>query len=189
MKFGKLNLKSFWYTNLFSLITLAVGIILTAKPDILTTVCKIFGGILALIGILLLALYFIPKKRSQEMLGYGCCFLLAGVLLAIVPSVLKFLIPVLFGGWVLISSLNGLYRNFCFRKTLPHWWIGFLLCVVSTCLSVYILTRPMTIVEQTVKIIGIVLIIHAVLRILSTVLGRKGYQSAEQDFVDTTIQE
>ena len=187
--FGKLNFKSFWYTNLFSLITLAVGIVLTIKPDILTSTCKLFGGIMIVIGIVLLALYFIPKKRSQEMLRYGCYFLIAGILLAVIPSLLKFLIPVLFGGWILISSLSGIYRNFCFRKTLPHWWIGFLLCMISAGLAIYILTRPMTVVNQTVKIIGIVFIIHAILRILSTVLGRNGYKSAEQDFVDTTIQE
>lgn len=187
--FRKLNWKSFWYTNLFSFITLLVGIILTAKPDILTSVCKFFGGLMCLVGLLLLALYIIPKKRSQEMLSYGCSFLIAGILMAIIPSVLKFLIPVLFGGWIFISSLSGMYRNFNFRKTVPHWWIGFLLCIISAGLAVYILTRPMTAMEQTIKIIGIGFIIHAVLRILSTVLGRNGYKAAEQDFVDTTIQE
>ncbi|MDE6004857.1 MAG: DUF308 domain-containing protein [Oscillospiraceae bacterium] len=187
--FGKLNLKSFWYTNLFSLITLAVGIVLTAKPNIVETVCKLFGSLMIIIGIILLVLYFIPKKRAKEILSYGSSFLIAGILLAIIPTVLNFLIPVLFGGWILISSLSGIYRNFCFRNTLPHWWVGFILCIISTGLSIYILTRPITIMEQTIKIIGIVFIIHAVLRILSTVLGRNGYKSGEKDFVDTTIQE
>lgn len=187
--FKKLNWKSFWYTNLFSIITLLVGIVLTAKPDILTSTCKVFGGIMTLLGIILLALYFIPKKRSQEMLSYGCTFLIAGVLLAFIPSLLKILIPILFGGWILVSSLSGMYRNFAFRQSVPHWWIGFLLCTVSAGLGIYLLTRPVTVMNQTVKIIGIIFIIQAVLRIISTILGRNGYKSAEQDFVDTTIQE
>ena len=187
--FKKLNWKSFWYTNLFSLITLLVGIVLTAKPDILTSTCKVFGGIMTLLGLILLALYFIPKKRSQEMLSYGCTFLIAGILLAIIPSLLKFLIPVLFGGWILVSSLSGMYRNFTFRQSVPHWWIGFLLCIASAGLSIYLLTRPITVMNQTVKLIGIIFIIQSVLRIVSTILGRNGYKSAEQDFVDTTIQE
>lgn len=187
--FKKLNWKSFWYTNLFSLITLLVGIVLTAKPDILTSTCKVFGGIMTLLGLILLALYFIPKKHSQEMLSYGCTFLIAGILLAIIPSLLKFLIPVLFGGWILVSSLSGMYRNVTFRQSVPHWWIGFLLCIASTGLSIYLLTRPITVMNQTVKIIGIIFIIQSVLRIVSTILGRNGYKSAEQDFVDTTIQE
>ncbi|MDE6087995.1 MAG: DUF308 domain-containing protein, partial [Oscillospiraceae bacterium] len=125
--FKKINLKSFWYTNLFSILTLLVGILLTAKPDILTSTCKVFGGIMTLLGIILLALYFIPKKRSSEMRSYGITFLIAGILLAIIPSLLKFLIPILFGGWILLSSLSGIYRNFTFRESVPHWWIGFLL--------------------------------------------------------------
>ncbi|MDE5768136.1 MAG: DUF308 domain-containing protein [Oscillospiraceae bacterium] len=187
--FKKINLKSFWYTNLFSILTMLVGIVLTAKPDILTSTCKVFGGIMTLLGIILLALYFIPKKRSSEMRSYGITFLIAGILLAIIPSLLKFLIPILFGGWILLSSLSGIYRNFAFRENVPHWWIGFLLCLASTILGIYLLTRPIIVMNQTVRLIGIIFIIHSVLRIISTILGRNGYKSAEQDFVDTTIQE
>ena len=170
-----LNWKSFWYTNLFSFITLAVGALLTAKPDILTATCKAVGGLLILAGVVLLILYALPKLRTPEKLNYGITFVTAGILLAVVPTLLKFLIPVLFGCWILLSSLSGMYRNYIFRNDVPHWWIGFALCTASAALGVYVITRPTAVVEDTVKIIGIICIIHSVLRIVSSVLGRNGY--------------
>jgi len=182
--FKKLNLKTFWYTNLFSFLTLAAGIVLTAKPDIFTSTCKVIGGLGILVGAVLLILFYLPKTRTPEKFSYGCTFFIAGILLAVIPSLLKFLIPVLFGGWILLSSFSGAYRNFIFRNDVPHWWIGFLLCIASAGLGIFIMTRPSEIVNDTVRLIGIGCMIHAVLRIVSSVLGRDGYKAAEQEVID-----
>ncbi len=187
--FTKLNLKNFWYTNLISIITLAVGALLTAKPDIITTVCKFVGRLGILAGIILLILYAIPKTCTPEKRSYGILFLVAGLLLCLIPALLKFLIPVLFGGWILTSSISGMYRNFSFRHHVSNWQIGFILCTLSAILSIYIITRPITAMNETVKIIGIGCMIHAVLRIVSSVLGRNGYKAAEEEYIDTTLEE
>ncbi|MBR0485836.1 MAG: DUF308 domain-containing protein [Oscillospiraceae bacterium] len=185
----KINWKTFWYTNLFSLITLIAGIILTAKPDFLTSACKALGGLCCTAGGILLLLCLFPKLRFQQNISYGILFLVAGILLEVVPSLLKFLIPVLFGFWILSSSVSGMYRNFSFRQEVSGWRTGFVLCALSALLGIYVMTRPMSVMNDTVRIIGIGFLIHAVIRLISSFLGRKGYQTADDAYVDTTIQE
>jgi len=187
--FRKIDWKTFWYTNFLSVLTLAAGIVLTAKPDIITTICKWIGIICCTAGVLLLLLCLIPKLRSYQNIIYGLIFLLIGILVIIIPIFLKILIPILFGGWILASSASGMYRNFIFRHDVPKWWIGFALCAVSALLSVFVMTRPIAVMEDTVRIIGIGFILHAVIRLVSSLLGMNGYKAAAENIIETTIQE
>ncbi len=186
---NKINWKTFWYTNIFSFITLAIGIVFTIKPDILTTTCKWIGTIFCIVGAVLVLISLISKKISDQKFSYGVTALIIGILLEIIPILLKVLIPILFGGWILVSSVSGMYRNFIFRHDVPKWWIGFVLCTLSGLLALYIMTRPITVMNETVKLIGIGLIIHAVIRLISSILGKDGYKAAEKTIIETTIQE
>lgn len=187
--FRKIDWKTFWYTNFFSILTLAAGIIFTAKPDIITSTCKLIGIICCVAGAILLLLLLFPKLRSSRNIIYGAIFLIIGILLEIIPIFLKILIPILFGGWILTSSASGMYRNFVFRHDVPRWWIGFSLCAVSALLSIFVMTRPITVMDDTVRIIGIGFILHAVIRLVSSLLGMNGYKAAAENTVETTIQE
>lgn len=187
--FKKVNWKNFWYTNIFSFITLIAGIVFTAKPDIITTTCRLIGIVCCIAGALLLLLCLIPKLRSSQNITYGIIFLIAGILLEIIPTLLKVLIPILFGGWILCSSASGMYRNFIFRHDVPKWWIGFGLCVISALLAIFVMTRPIAVMEDTVRIIGIGFILHAVIRLVSSLLSMDGYKAAAKNVVETTIQE
>ena len=184
-----INWKTFWYTNLFSLITLIAGIIFTIKPDIITSTCKTIGILCGIIGVILLILNFLPNRRAEQNTSYGITFLIIGILIAVVPTVLKVLIPILLGGWILISSISGMHRNWIFRHDVPKWWIGFALCAVSAVLGVYLMTRPVSVMNDTVKLIGIGFIVHAVTRLISSVLGKDGYKAAAENIIETTIQE
>jgi len=187
--FKKINWKTFWYTNLFSIITLSAGIVFTAKPDIITATCRLIGIVCCIAGGILLLLCLFPKLRSSQNIFYGSVFLVIGLLLLIVPVLLKFLIPILFGAWILSSSLSGMYRNFLFRHDVKRWWIGFALCAVSALLAVFVMTRPTEVMDDTVRIIGIGFILHAVVRLVSSLLGMDGYKAANENYVSTTIQE
>ncbi len=184
--FRKIDWKTFWYTNFFSILTLAAGIVLTAKPDIISTICKWIGIICFVAGGILLLLCLFPKLRSYQNIIYGLLFVIAGILLEVIPIFLKVLIPILFGGWILVSSASGMYRNFVFRHDVQRWWIGFSLCAASALLSVFVMTRPMAVMEDTVQIIGIGFILHAVIRLVSSLLGMNGYKTSAQNIVDVT---
>lgn len=165
-------------------VTLLVGILFTAKPFILEKICMIAGGALCVLGAVLLVLFFV--KRQNIHLTYGVVCLAAGILLCIIPSLLKFLIPILFGLWILTSAGSGLFRNLSYRNSYPHWWVGMLLNAVCAAVGVYVITRPVATMEATVRLIGIAMIVHAVLRLVAVFMGRKCYTGT---VIETTIGE
>ena len=184
------NWKSFWYTNLITILTLIFGVILTCWPDILIKICIIAGIVLCAAAVVL---FLMHRKSEKPLLYYAGVSLVAGILLCIVPTLLKFLIPVLFGGWILISSCSGMYRNFSFRSVHSKWWAGFILCAVGAIIGIFVLTRPMQMMETTIRLIGISLIVFSALRLVSAFLGREGYRAAEAEaegqIVETTMKE
>lgn len=168
-------------------VTLLIGILFTAKPDILSIICHYAGIVLCAAAAVMIVIYFVKRRPSGGFLVYGILAAVAGILLLILPGMLRFLIPVFFGLWILMSSGSGMYRNFCFRHEHKFWWIGFLLCTVGAVLGVYILTRPTNAMDATVRIIGIVLIVLAVLRSVSILMARRHFaKPSTGDVIDIT---
>lgn len=170
-----------------AVLTLAVGILLAAKPGILLTVCKGAGGLLCAAALVLTAICLIRKQAGRQLLYYGLIAGGAGVLLILLPGLLSFLIPVMFGLWVMIHSLLGILRNIGMRGEHRFWWLGAAFCTISAALGVFILTRPMTAMEATVRLIGIALIAFAILRGVSVLMARHYFgDEPTGDVIDIT---
>lgn len=169
----KISTKNQFAASLLTAIgTLALGILFTAKPNILSTIC-LYAGIIACIAAAgLVIAYFVKKRENSGLMVYGIIAAVVGILLIILPGLLKFLIPIFFGAWILVNSASGMYRNFSFRHDHHFWWIGFILCTIGAVIGAYVITRPMEIMDTTVRLIGIALIIFAVLRIVSVFMAR-----------------
>ncbi len=183
----KLSKQHLLYTTISAVITVAFGILLAAKPWILEKICTWAGGVFCLAGVVLCILYFVRKQQNSAHLTYGLISLVIGILLCIVPSVLKFLVPVLFGLWILISAGSGILRNIANRRVHSLWWVGLLLSIIGAAIGVYTITRPVYALQTTIKIIGIALILQGVLRLVSAFMGRKVYISETEDVIETTI--
>ena len=179
---------AFYASCISGVLTLAIGITLTAVPGILFTVCKAAGSLLCLAGLVLIVQYFIPKFQNSRLMAYGLMASGFGVLLILLPSLLHFLVPILFGLWVLFHSLIGILRNFGLRGEHRFWWLGAALNAVGMALGVYIITRPMAAMEATVRVIGIALIVFAVLRLVSVLMARHYFADEPTgDVIDVTI--
>ena len=170
--------------------TIALGIFLAAKPDILAKICVVAGIVVAVAGVFLIAAYFLGKRENGSQMVYGILLLLGGVLLSIIPSALDFLVPMLFGFWVLFSGITGAYRNIRLRQVHHFWWIGLLICLAIAGLGIFLMTRTFHFVETTTKLIGIALIIHGVLRLVPAIMARHYYADPPQgDVIDVTTVE
>ncbi|MBR2088408.1 MAG: DUF308 domain-containing protein [Oscillospiraceae bacterium] len=180
--------QAFYVSCISAVLTLVIGITLTAAPSILVTVCRAAGGLLCAAALVLIALYFIKKRENPPLFYYGLMAAGIGTLLMLLPGLLNFLIPVLFGLWVLINSLIGLLRNFGFRGEHRFWWLGAVFNTIGAALGVYIITRPMAVMETTVRLIGIALIVFAVLRAVSVIMARHYFgDEPTGDVIDVTI--
>ncbi len=192
--FDLTNFSEFLRGKLPTVIALIVGILLTAKPDILELICIAIGSLLAIGGFGMLLYFLIQKPQNRVICVYAVFFMTGGALLGIVPTLLKFLIPIFFGAWLLTSSAAGMYNNYMLRHVHPFWWLGLLLCTAGTAIGIYVITRPATIMESTVRLIGIAMIVHSALRLLSLLFGGR-YQhqlaaeaSADEDDDDGIIE-
>ena len=167
-----LTKNSFRNTIISMLCTIAIGIIFIAKPDILAKVCVVAGILIAIGGAVMIAAYFLGNRENGSQMVYGCLMVGGGILLSIIPSLLNFLVPLLFGVWVLLSGASGVYRNFSLRRVHRTWWIGLLLCAAVACLGVFLITRSFRVVETTTMLIGIALVVHGVLRLAAVIMAR-----------------
>ena len=183
-----INQRSFRGIILATLLMLAIGILLTAFPSIVLTVCHIIGGILCAASLVMFLLHFLKKPADKVWLSQGTMLLIAGILFVLLPGLLHFLIPVIFGLWLLATGVSGLLRNYALRHSYRTWWVGALLCLLCCILSVFILFRPAQAMDDTVRIIGIVMIIVSVLRFISTIMARQAYsQPPSGDVIDVQL--
>ena len=164
-------------------LTLAIGILLTAKPDILVSVCKTAGGLVCAAALVLVALYIFKKDNS--MLVRGLFAMAAGLVLILLPGLLGFLVPVMFGIWMLLNALSGILRNLSLQKEHRFWWVGVILCGIGAVLGIYTITRPMSTMNATIRLIGIALIAFAVLRLVSVFMARQYFSDEiHSDVID-----
>lgn len=180
-----LNKQHFWFTLLGAAITTGFGILLIVNHGILERICLWTGAVFGAVGAALCILYFATKRQNRIPIIYGLVCLVLGVLLCIIPSVLKFLVPILFGLWILGSAGSGLFKNIAYRKYLPYWWVGMLLCLIGVGVGVFIITRPTDTMDATIRCIGIGMTIHGILRFISAFMGKKAYSG---EVIDTSIE-
>ena len=185
----QLNKQHFVFTLLGAAATAAFGILLLAVPGILDRICLYTGALFCAVGVILLIVYFAKKRANSTHLLYGLTSAVIGVLLCIIPGLLNFLIPILFGLWILFSAGFGLFKNLMNRSEHPLWWLGSLLCVAAIALGVIVITRPADAMQKTISIIGIAMTANGVLRLISAIIGRKVYFAEPGQIVDTTIEE
>lgn len=156
-------------------IALLAGICFAANPGILEVLCVTVGIMLVLSGVAMLLYRIFGKQKSPLISVYSLIFLVLGIAFGIVPTMLKFLIPIFFGAWLLTSSASGMYHNYMLRHVHPLWWLGLTLCTIGSLIGLYVITRPAQIMESTVRLIGFALIAHSVLR-LTSILFSARYQ-------------
>lgn len=156
-------------------IALLAGICFAANPGILEVLCVTAGIMLVLSGVAMLLYRIFGKQKSSLISVYSLIFLVLGIAFGIVPTMLKFLIPIFFGAWLLTSSASGMYHNYMLRHVHPLWWLGLTLCTIGSLIGLYVITRPAQIMESTVRLIGFALLAHSVLR-LTSILFSARYQ-------------
>lgn len=186
-----LNKQHFLYTIIGAIVTAAFGILLIAVPGILDRICLYTGILFCAAGLLLFILWLIKQRQNPTHLVYAVVSVLLGVLLCIIPSLLNFLIPILFGLWILASGGFGLFKNLMTRSENRFWWLGSLLCAAAVALGVFVITRPADAMQTTITIIGIGMTGVGVLRLISAIIGRKVYLNTPDpsQVIETTIEE
>ncbi len=184
----KFSFKTLWRYHFFTMISLLLGIVFTVNPGIVGKACVAIGSGLVICGAITLVVYFLKAERSTHLLVTSIVLMVTGIFLGIVTTLLKVLIPIFFGMWLIITSLDNLAQSWAAKKTSEHWWIGFLMGLACCGLGIFVITQPVKALTYTIRLIGIAMIIHAALQLLSIPFERRPEEpKKDDDFIETTI--
>lgn len=181
------RIKMIWYTDLPAVISLITGIVLTAFPNVLALVCRLGGSILIAAGIIFLVYSLIKKLLPIEYVPR--CFLLCGggIALCILPGALTLFVPLVLGAWLIVSSISDFYSQFFIEKRIR--WFGLTICILGLLIGIFVISRPREAFENGLRLIGIAMITHSILRLIAAFLAVRYTVSApvSSTIVDTTI--
>jgi uncharacterized membrane protein HdeD (DUF308 family) len=152
---------------LISAIYIVFGLLLLIFPDTMKNLICILLGIAALaIGIIKLIIYF-RKNRLEAALAYdmalGIIFVILGIIILIFQGKVLEILPVVFGIFILISSLMKIQTAADIRRLGgTKWWLVLIFAIVSVIFSVILILRPEFMVNASFIIIGIFMVIDGI---------------------------
>lgn len=155
------------YDLLTSIILLVLGILLLFIPgDIVTTVIKIFGIVIVIVGVLSIINSSKNKTNSTDLV-YGILITILGIVFISNPQVIASIIPFILGVWIIIKSLFRLQFVSTIKSTNGDYIKLLVINLITLILGIVLVFNPFKGAETLVRIIGIFLIVYSGLDILN----------------------
>lgn len=150
------------YNLISSLFILIIGIVLVAKPSIFVDVVSlVIGSLLILAGIIKSILSLKNNELDSHSMYLGIIIIILGILVISFPGVIKLLIKIIFGSWILIAGIQRLIMALAIKGVDDKGSNTFL---VSSLLMIVI---GIFVLINFYNLIGIFLIIYAVMEIIN----------------------
>ena len=141
------------YDIVNSLVALIIGLVLLFVPgDIITTVIRIFGVIIVVLGVL-------------NVLGGSKIITILGIVFISNPQVIASIVPFVFGVWIVIRSLFKLQVAANIKKT-TNYLKPLVVNIITLILGIVLMFNPFKGAEAVIRIIGVFMITYALLDIL-----------------------
>ena len=159
-------------TVIMAALYLALGIMMLVFPQQMSgTIMLILGVIALLIGIVKLIICFAASKgvplRVADFI-VGVVFVVLGVATLILREKLLNVIPVIFGLFLLISSLLKIRDAIDARRfSSSRWVFSLVVAVISAVMALILILRPAFVMELYFRLIGIFLIIDGASGLMS----------------------
>ena len=154
------------YDLLTSIVLLILGIILLFVPGgIITTIIRIFGIIILILGVLSVLSSSKNKKNNTDLV-YGILIIILGIVFVSNPEVIASIIPFILGVWIIIKSLFKLQFISTLKTTSTDYIKPLVINIITLILGITLAFNPFKGAETLVRIIGIFLIVYSGLDIL-----------------------
>ena len=154
------------YDLLTSIVLFILGLILIFVPgNIITTVIRIFGLIIVVLGVLSIIGSSKNKSNSVELI-YGILIAILGIVFVSNPQVIASIIPFILGVWIVIRSLFRLQLVSTIKRTNNDYVKPLVINVITLILGITLMFNPFRGAETLIRIIGIFLLIYSSLDIL-----------------------
>lgn len=167
-----------------SLITLILGIVLIAWPDLSgALMCYMLGGALILMGVIQLIIYLRGNREEFS----ARCKMMMGVILALLgiwicakPEIVLGLIPAVLGIVLLMHAVQDLSYTIQIKNSgVERWWVALIATLITFALSVFLILHPFLAFEMAMIYIGIGLVYNGISDLVLVILA--GYYRRAAD--------
>lgn len=178
----KLN-KLIYSSIVTSIFFVIIGFVLIINPKMsLGILSYLVSAFLIISGILL----FITDLRYGNTLIFfdnvltGTLSLILGILLLINPKTLSYLIPIVFGIWLVLTSVSKLRFSTFLEGTTKL--ISIIISIITIICGMILILRPTFGALTVILVTGIVLVVYSVIDIIDMVIFKKHIDDIEKRF-------
>ena len=177
-----------WENIIVSLLAIALGIVCIAMPNpVSNAMCIVFGTFLIVIGCSLLVKYFaFDRFIGASALILSITTITLGIFCLVYPSSLQEILTVLFGLFIVISSISSLCDSLYLAKAKQKgWFILFLLSLITCILGIIVMFGTF---ETITLFAGISLIIDGAESLILTIIYSYRIKKAKKQLFSLTNQ-
>lgn len=151
-----------------SILFFILGILLLIIPGgIVTTIIRVFGIIILILGILSIVNVAKNKSYNGEMV-YGILIGVLGLVFISNPEVIASIIPFVFGVWIVVKTAFKLQFVVALkRSSSPEYIKSLVVNIIALILGLVLIFNPFKGAEALIRIIGGFMIAYSLLDILN----------------------
>ena len=165
-----------WTMIITDVILILLGVAFVWRPDIMESImCYLLAALVALVGLMYLAGYFIQKsnengEREGNGFALGILLIFIAVFIVVRQEVIIALVPFLFGFLVVIRGLMVIQGAFMFRRLRSNILIPIVSGLLSMALGLFITLFPFETMHTLFILIGISLMVGGISGIVHEIM-------------------
>lgn len=150
-----------------SIVLLILGILLLLVPGgIVTTVIRVFGIIILIIGVTSVLNEIKIKKQSTDFVN-GILIGILGLVFISSPQTIASIIPFILGVWIVVKSAFKLQFSYSFKRTSTDYVKPLVINIIELILGLVLVFNPFKGAEALIRIIGGFMVAYGLLDILN----------------------
>ena len=199
MKDLEKNRKKIWWSSVTSSIILFIlGLLLFFLLfTVIHVVALILGIFIIVVGIFALLKYFRAAQKNGMIrfnIIYGGVCIVSGLILALTPSAIASILPIVLGIWMIISSLLKIQYALNMKEAGSTSWIPtFTLAMITLVVGILLVINPWRGAQVILQIVGGFLMAYALLDVIASFLLNKETKTLmkviDADIPDAEIKE
>lgn len=168
-----------------AVVAFIIGLIMAVIPDISLQIIGIIVGIYLMIhGCALITLNFMAHRIYIPFHGImsGLLSIVIGIILIAMPNALTNIFGVALGIWIILSSVNIISLSLYVKDAVSNWYLWLLLGIIDLICGFIVLFNPFASSLSLVVLGGIMIMIHSIVTIISTIMLKKDAKEVVKAF-------
>ena len=146
---------------------MVVGILLLLVPGrIVTTIIRLFGVIILILGILSIINILKNKNNNTELVS-GILICILGLVFISNPHTIASIIPFILGVWIVMKSAFKLQFSYSLKRSSDNYVKPLVINIISLILGLVLIFNPFKGAEALIRIVGGFMVLYGILDILN----------------------